>query len=178
MTLSYAQVLFELPVDALLREWIESQGIAMPSDFDWSDNAETSRALLEAIDASSPAQRDPIVALLQRLPELQGEEGRNAIERVVSGDTATLDALANCNSELHRPLWLALKQPDLFEKATEQLWYVEQAHKAPFTYTGIHRPVRRDPAALRAFEAAISGLTVNACDWVMCKSWKYGDVGR
>jgi hypothetical protein len=64
MSLTYAQVLLELPVDSLLREWIEGQGIALPSDFAWTDDPETSHALLEAVDAAAPAQRDPIVALL------------------------------------------------------------------------------------------------------------------
>lgn len=156
MSLTYAQVLLELPVDTLLREWIEGQGIALPSDFAWTDDPETSHALLEAVDAAAPAQRDPIVALLQRLPDLQGEQGQMAIEQALDGDTATLEALAQCHSERHRALWLALKQPDLFEKATEQLWYVQRAHNARFMYLGLHQPVRRDAAALSAFETAIS----------------------
>ena len=49
MRMNWVDILLELPADAVLREFLEVNGLELPEDFDWADTPETSRAIVDAV---------------------------------------------------------------------------------------------------------------------------------
>jgi len=45
---TYADVLLNLPVDATLRDYLTQQGLALPQDFDWTDDTGTTTCTISS----------------------------------------------------------------------------------------------------------------------------------
>ncbi len=155
---TYADVLLDLPVDATLRTYIERQGLVLPSDFSWTDDATTSAALIDAIQSwPDPAVRDRIIAGLQVSMQLAHPRGKQAMFQVASHSPALIGLIA-CLSDQHRAFWLFVHHPALFEQAAE-IDYVEgHIQQAQQHELGVTVPVRRDVASMSAFCEAIKAF--------------------
>jgi hypothetical protein len=111
-------LLYELPVDATLREFLTGHGLQMPDDFAWTDKPETTQALIAALlGCPDMAVRDTVAAKLRASVALGDSAGSQAMFQVATGDGAALTALATCKSDIHRSFWLYVKHPELFDRA-------------------------------------------------------------
>ena len=153
---TYADVLLELPVDTTLRTYLEHQGLALPGDFNWADDTNTTAALIEAIQNwPSPGERDKIVAGLQVSNQLAHPRGKQAMFQVGSNHGPALIGLIACISDQHRAFWLFVHHPDLFEQAAEIEYVDSHVQQAQQHDLGTKAPVRRDDASMAAFCEAI-----------------------
>lgn len=153
---TYADVLLNLPVDATLRAYLEHQGLALPGDFNWTDDTNTTAALIEAIQNwPDPGVRDKIVAGLQVSTQLAHPRGKQAMFQIGSQHGPALIGLIACLSDQHRAFWLFVHHPALFEQAAEIEYVDSHVQHAQQHDLGTKVPVRRDDASMAAFCEAI-----------------------
>lgn len=161
MKLTYADALLNLPVDATLRTYLTQQGMALPPDFDWTDDPVTSKRLIEAIQAyPDSGVRDKVVAGLHVSTQLGHPRGKQAMFQATTANknSAALVNLIGCQSDIHRAFWLFVHHLDLFEQAVEMEYVDSHTQHAQQHDLGIKVPVRRDPASMAAFGDAIKGF--------------------
>lgn len=156
---TYADVLLHLPVDTTLRGYLDHHGLALPGDFDWTDDTGTTTRLIEAIrDCPDPVVRDRIVAGLQVSTQLGHPRGKQAMFQVAARDGAALMGLIACQSDQHRAFWLFVHHPDLFEQAAEIEYVDSHVQHAQQHDLGTKAPIRRDAASMAAFCDAIKAF--------------------
>lgn len=80
------------------------------------------------------------------------------MQQVCAFDAAVLVGLINCQSELHRALWLSVYHPKLFEAAAENEYLESHIQQAQQHELGTHAQVRRDTLSRDAFGAAIKAF--------------------
>ncbi len=149
---TYADVLLHLPVDGTLRTYLENQGLALPADFDWTDDSTTTECLIEAIrDCPDLTVRDKIVAGLQVSAQLAHPRGKQAMFQIGTWDSKALLGLIACQSDQHRAFWLLVHRPDLFEQAAEIEYVDSHVQQAQQHDLGVKIPIRRDGASMAAF---------------------------
>lgn len=153
---TYADVLLNLPVDATLRSFLDHHGLALPDDFDWTDDTGTTTRLIEAIqECPDPAVRDKIVAGLLVSTQLAHPRGKEAMFQIGTWNTSALMGLIVCQSDQHRAFWLFVHHPDLFEQAAEIEYVDSHVQQAQQHDLGTKVSVRRDDASMKAFCEAI-----------------------
>lgn len=120
MRMNWVDILLELPADAVLREFLEVNGLELPEDFDWTDTPETSRAILDAVLAHIDLSvRDKLSAKLRASSVLGDAAGKQSMMEVAAFDSSVLIGLASCLSDLHRSFWLYVKFPEIFDRALD-----------------------------------------------------------
>ena len=120
MRMNWVDILLELPADAVLREFLEVNGLELPEDFDWTDTPETSRAIVDAVLAHADLSvRDKLSAKLRASSVLGDSAGKLSMMEVAAFDSAVLIGLASCLSDLHRSFWLYVKFPEIFDRALD-----------------------------------------------------------
>ena len=153
---TYADVLLNLPVDTTLRTYLERQGLALSSDFNWVDDTNTTSALIEAIQNwPDPGVRDKIVAGLQVSTQLAHPRGKQAMFQVGCNNGPALIGLIACLSDQHRAFWLFVHHSDLFEQTVEIEFADSHVQQAQQHDLGTKVPVRRDGASMVCFCEAI-----------------------
>ena len=81
MRMNWVDILLELPADAVLREFLEVNGLELPEDFDWTDTPETSRAILDAVLAHIDLSvRDKLSAKLRASSVLGDAAGISPVQ--------------------------------------------------------------------------------------------------
>lgn len=156
MKLTYADVLTALPVDATLQNYLTRCRLPLPPTLDWTDAVTTSRALIAAIETCSDAAiRDNVIAGLQTITQLTHPRANAAMFQAASADTAVVTELAACSSDLHRAFWLLVRHPKIFETACDVDYVDSHVGQTQQVDLGERRSVKRDPAAMDAFCAAI-----------------------
>ena len=159
MKLTYADALLHLPVDPTLRAYLSREGLVLPADFDWADDAITSSALIAQIQAYPDSDiRDKVVAGLNVSVQLAHERGKQAMFQVCTKNSAALANLALCQSDIHRAFWLFVHHLDLFEQATEIEFVDANLQQAQQYDLGIKVPVRQDAKSMDNFVAAIKAF--------------------
>jgi hypothetical protein len=159
MKKTWIEWLHELPVDAVLREFLTAQGLAMPADFAWTDTPEATRAVIAALarDADGSA-RDRVSARLRAATQLADSAGTQAMFEVATGDAAILAGLATCKSDAHRSLWLYVKHPTLFDRAGDVDHFERQSASAQQHDLGVRQVPDTSQAALAALRAEVSAF--------------------
>ena len=77
---TYADVLLHLPVDATLKTFFfDKENLALPADFDWADETNTSNTLVEEIQNAEIAVRDRVIAGLLASNQLAHPQGNQAM---------------------------------------------------------------------------------------------------
>ncbi len=153
---TYADVLLNLPVDATLRSFLGHHGLALPDNFDWTDDTGTTTRLIEAIqECPDPTVRDKIVAGLLVSTQLAHPRGKEAMFQIGTWNTSALMGLIVCQSDQHRAFWLFVHHPDLFEQAAEIEYVDSHVQQAQQHDLGTKVSVRRDDASMKAFCEAI-----------------------
>lgn len=156
---TYADVLLHLPVDATLRGYLNHHGLALPDDFDWSDDTGTTTRLIDAIQqCPEPAVRDKIVAGLLVSTQLAHPRGKQAMFQIGAWHATALIGLVACQSDQHRAFWLFVHHPDLFEQAAEIEYVDSHVQQAQQHDLGVKPPIRRDEASMKAFCEAIKAF--------------------
>lgn len=156
---TYADILLHLPADDTLRAYLDKQGMALPADFVWGDDTDASHRLIELIgEYPDIAVRDRVVAGLNACVQFDSPRGREIMQQVCAFDAAVLVGLINCQSELHRALWLSVYHPKLFEAAAENEYLESHIQQAQQHELGTHTQVRRDTLSRDAFGAAIKAF--------------------
>ena len=158
MKLTYADALLNLPVDLTLRTYLTREGMVLPSDFDWTDDAITSSALIAQIQAyPDSGVRDKVVAGLTASVQLAHERGKQAMFQATSKNGTALVNLIACKSDIHRSFWLFVHHMELFEQAAEMEYIDSNPQQAQQHDLGIKvpLPVRTDEPSMAAFVAAI-----------------------
>lgn len=159
MKKTFVDVLLELPVDAALRDFVTSNGLAMPGDFRWDDAPQTSHALVEAVRAwADVAARDRLIANLMASVQLGDVAGKQAMFQAAAGDGGALVGLVACKSELHRSFWLYTNRPALFERACEYDYLERHGTQAQQHDLGLRRRPDVSAPALLALRQAISAF--------------------
>lgn len=141
--------------------YLTQQGMALPPDFDWTDDPATSKRLIEAIQAyPDSGVRDKVVAGLHVSTQLGHPRGKQAMFQATTANknSAALVNLIGCQSDIHRAFWLFVHHLDLFEQAAEMEYVDSHTQHAQQHDLGIKVPVRRDPASMAAFGDAIKGF--------------------
>lgn len=156
---TYADVLLHLPVDATLRGYLTHHGLALPDDFDWTDDTGVTNRLIEAIqECPDPAVRDKIVAGLLVSTQLAHPRGKQAMFQIGAWHATAFMGLIACQSDQHRAFWLFVHHPDLFEQAAEIEYVDSHVQQAQQHDLGTKVPIRRDDASTKAFCEAIKSF--------------------
>lgn len=159
MKKTWIDLLYELPVDATLREFLTGQGLLMPDDFAWNDKPETTQALIAALlGCPDLALRDTVAAKLRASVTLGDSAGTQAMFQVATGDGAALTALATCKSDIHRSFWLYVKHPELFDRAGDVDHFERQSANAQQHDLGVKTIPDTSDAALAALRADVSAF--------------------
>jgi len=121
---------------------------------DWTKpEPEVIGPLIKAVDDMSPEDRQRIILDAGRVAALADEPGQNALQNVVRNRTA-FDELEGPNN---RSLWVFLNEPERFRMA-EEVRYNDERRRGRL-WSGFEvekdRTVRKDPASVSAFTAAI-----------------------
>ncbi|MYN12772.1 hypothetical protein GSY71_06390 [Pusillimonas sp. TS35] len=129
---TYDNILLNLPVDQTLRQFLMNQGLPLPVDLDWNDEAATSTRLVEAVQQwADVGKRDALIAELHRVAGLSDEAGRRAILEVSAFEADVLMPMLRVQqSDLQRAFWLHVHHPHLFDQACDSLFFERYAHKA------------------------------------------------
>lgn len=153
---TYADVLLHLPVDATLKTFFfDKENLALPADFDWADETNTSNTLVEEIQNAEIAVRDRVIAGLLASNLLAHPQGNQAMFQACKKHSEALQGLGEGKSDLHRAFWLYVHHPDLFEQATEIEFVDRHAPQAQQHDLSVKIPVRRDAGSLNAFCDAV-----------------------
>ena len=156
---TYADVLLHLPVDATLRGYLTHHGLALPDDFDWTDDTGVTNRLIEAIqECPDPAVRDKIVAGLLVSTQLAHPRDKQAMFQIGAWHATAFMGLIACQSDQHRAFWLFVHHPDLFEQAAEIEYVDSHVQQAQQHDLGTKVPIRRDDASTNAFCEAIKSF--------------------
>ena len=159
MKKTWIDLLYELPVDATLREFLTGQGLPMPDDFAWTDKPETTQALIGALLGwPDIALRDTVAAKLRASVTLGDPAGTQAMFQVATGDGAALTALATCKSDIHRSFWLYVKHQELFDRAGDVDHFERQSANAQQHDLGVKTIPDTSDAALAALRADVSAF--------------------
>ena len=159
MKKTWIDLLYELPVDATLREFLTGQGLLMPDDFSWTDKPETTQALIGALlGCPDIALRDTVAAKLRASVTLGDSAGTQAMFQVATGDGAALTALATCKSDIHRSFWLYVRHPELFDRAGDVDHFERQSANAQQHDLGVKTIPDTSDAALAALRADVSAF--------------------
>jgi len=159
MKKTWIDLLYELPVDATLREFLTGQGLLMPDDFAWTDKPETTQALIRALlGCPDIALRDTVAAKLRAGVTLGDSAGTQAMFQVATGDGAALTALATCKSDIHRSFWLYVKHPELFDRAGDVDHFERQSANAQQHDLGVKTIPDMSDAALAALRSDVSAF--------------------
>ena len=120
MLMTWADVLLDLPVDGVLRQFFEQEGLSVPSTFQWVDTTVASRKLMQLVlDDKDSALRDRVTTKLAACSRLDHLKGRQAMFEVATSLPHVRSSLAHLRSDLQRALWLSMDQPVLYEQANE-----------------------------------------------------------
>jgi len=159
MKKTWIDLLHELPVDATLRGFLINQGLVMPDDFAWTDQPETTQALIAAL-LSCPdiAVRDTVAAKLRASVTLGDSAGTQAMFQVATGDGAVLTTLATCKSDIHRSFWLYVQHPELFDRAGDVDHFDRQAANAQQHDLGVKAIPDTSDTALAGLRADVSAF--------------------
>ena len=156
---TYADVLLNLPVDATLQDFLTRQGLALPQDFDWTDDTGTTTRLINAIqEYPDPVVRDKIGAGLMVSNHLASSRGTQAMIQMGTWNASALTGLMACQSDQHRAFWLFVRYPDLFEQAAEVEFVDSHVQQSQQHDLGVKVPIRRDAPSLQAFCEAIKNF--------------------
>lgn len=159
MKKNWIDVLLELPVDEALREFLTDNGLSMPAAFAWTDGPDTSDALIKAVrDWPDGAVRDRLTAKLSASVQLGDAAGKQAMFQVAAGTAAAFCGLVACQSDVHRSFWLAVKHPDLFERAGDVDYFERHGAQAQQHALGIRRRPDTGDTALTGLRQAVSAF--------------------
>ncbi len=159
MKKTWIDLLYELPVDATLREFLTGQGLLMPDDFAWTDKPETTQALIGALlGCPDIALRDTVAAKLRASVALGDSAGTQAMFQVATGDGAALTALATCKSDIHRSFWLYVKHPELFDRTGDVDHFERQSANAQQHDLGVKNIPDTSDEALATLRADVSAF--------------------
>jgi hypothetical protein len=157
MKKTWIDLLYELPVDATLREFLTGHGLLMPDDFAWTDKPETTQALITALlGCTDIAVRDTVAAKLRASVTLGDSAGTQAMFQVATGNGAALTTLATCKSDIHRSFWLYVKHPELFDRAGDVDHFERQSANAQQHDLGVKTIPDTSDTALAALRADVS----------------------
>jgi len=159
MKKNWIDLLYELPVDVTLREFLTGQGLLMPDDFSWTDKTETTQALISALlGCPNIALRDTVAAKLRASVTLGDSAGAQAMFQVATGDGAALTALATCKSDIHRSFCLYVRHPELFDRAGDVDHFERQSANAQQHDLGVKTIPDTSDAALAALRSDVSAF--------------------
>ncbi len=159
MKLTYADALLHLPVDATLRTYLAREGMVLPAEFDWTDQAATRNRLIAAIQTyPDSAVRDKVIAGLNMGMLLAHPAGKQAMFQAVATNSAALVNLIACSGDQHRSFWLFVNHPDVFEQAAAMEFMDSHTQQAQQHDLGVKAKVRRDAASMAAFIESIKAF--------------------
>lgn len=159
MKKTWIELLHELPVDAALRDFLTHQGLHMPDDFAWTDDASTTQAIIDAVkDHLDTTVRDQVAAKLRASVVLGDSAGKQAMFQVAKDNAAAVAGLVTCQSDLHRSFWLYVKHPDLFDRAGDVDHFDRQSSQAQQHDLGVKRIPDTSTAALAALRADVAAF--------------------
>mgnify|MGYP000479321433 FL=1 len=159
MKKTWIDLLYELPVDATLREFLTGHGLLMPDDFAWTDKPETTQALIGALLGwPDISLRDTVAAKLRASVTLGDSAGTQAMFQVATGDGAALTALATCKSDIHRSFCLYVRHPELFDRAGDVDHFERQSANAQQHDLGVKTIPDTSDAALAALRSDVSAF--------------------
>lgn len=150
---SIASFFRKTPVDRLRHYFTQIPFTSLPP-IDWGKpEPEVIDPLIMAVDSMSPQDRQRIILDAGRVAALADEPGQNALHNVVR-NRAVFDTLAGANN---RSLWVFLNEPERFRMAEEVRYNDERRRGRMWSGFEVekHRDIRKDPACLSAFSAAI-----------------------
>ncbi|MCM2479167.1 hypothetical protein [Serpentinimonas maccroryi] len=159
MRKTFVDVLLELPVDTVLRNFLKGHGLVMPDDFAWDDTPPTSKALVDAIRAWAdiPA-RDRLIGNLMASIQLGDGAGKQALFQAAASNGDALMGLVACQSDVHRSFWLYANHSDLFERACEFDYLERNGTRSQQHDLGVKRQPRTSDADLAGLRQAISAF--------------------
>lgn len=157
--MTWADVLLDLPVDGVLHQFFEQEGLSVPADFEWIDTTAASRALIELVLSTCDVDlRNRISTRLTALARLDHVRGRQAMFEMAETMPEVRAQLAACRSELHRALWLSMEQPVLYERAEALCQFDTLANLAQQYDLGVQVVPDLSPSAMAALEEEVSGF--------------------
>lgn len=157
--MTWADVLLDLPVDGVLHQFFEQEGLSVPTDFEWLDTTAASRVLIELVlKTSDSGLRDQISARLTALARLNHLKGRQAMFEMAESMPVVRSQLASCRSDLHRALWLSMSYPTLYERAEALCQFDTFENLAQQYELGVKTKPDLSKHAIAALEAEVSGF--------------------
>ena len=157
--LTYPDILLSLPVDKTLQTFLQNARLPLPEDFAWTDDTETTRVLINAIqNCPNQGVRDGIAAALHTAAQLSSPSGKSSIFHAAGADSTIIVGLVQCKSDLHRAFWLYVHYPLLFEQASDIDYADQHMPQAQQHDLGVLLPVRRDADSMAAFCAVIKSF--------------------
>jgi hypothetical protein len=112
------KLLAHLAVDSLERHF-KTRHPQIAASVDWAASPDRVRAAQEAAVLTSPAGRDDLFRLLERVHLLADVAGDRAIIAACNCNEALIDTLRALDSPQERALWLLDRGDHLFERAEE-----------------------------------------------------------
>jgi hypothetical protein len=159
MKKTYLDVLLELPVDATLRDFLNSHGLPLPDGFVWEDTPETSQFLVEAIKVwPDITARDKLAANLTASVQLGDAGGKQAMFESAVADGAALAGLTLCSSDVHRSFWLYVHHRMVFDRACDINYWDHHSPQTQQYDLGLKRKPNGSDTALAALRHAISAF--------------------
>lgn len=157
--MTWADVLLDLPVDGVLYQFFEQEGLSVPADFEWLDTMVNTRALIELVGSTTDTDlRDRITAGLAALARLDHLKGRQAIFEMAEPMPDVRSQLALCRSDLHRALWLSIKHPMLYQRAAALCQFETFENLSQQYELGIKATPDLSISAMAALEAEVSSF--------------------
>jgi hypothetical protein len=157
--MTWADVLLDLPVDGVLHQFFEQEGLSVPTDFEWLDTTAASRVLIELVlKTSDSGLRDQISARLTALARLDHLKGRQAMFEMAESMPDVRSRLASCRSDLHRALWLSMSYPMLYERAEALCQFDTFENLAQQYELGVKTKPDLSKHAIAALEAEVSSF--------------------
>lgn len=157
--MTWADVLLDLPVDGVLHQFFEQEGLSVPTDFEWLDTTAASRVLIELVlKTNDSGLRDQISARLTALARLNHLKGRQAMFEMAESMPVVRSQLASCRSDLHRALWLSMSYPTLYERAEALCKFDTFENLAQQYELGVKTKPDLSKHAIAALEAEVSSF--------------------
>ncbi len=126
---TYKQILYELPVDALLQNFLASFNIAIPEDVEMSDEVirESSEAIAALIDGITDYnRREEIDSQLVALQDFKSRTAQKAVYDAIAceKDHESIQAeMGLLVGPIHRALWLKLNHQKILDRASSFLLF-------------------------------------------------------
>jgi len=139
-----------------LKDYFTSNPFPSLPPIDWSKpEPEVIEPLIKAVDSMSAEDRQRVILDAGRVAALADEPGQNALQNVVLNRTV-FDTLEGPNN---RSLWVFLNENERFRMAEEVRYNDERRRGRLWSGFEVEKDldVRKDPASLSAFTAAIRG---------------------